>query len=49
MSYMDTHEILYWLEAIGTIYKRDAKFLQCWWWELWDAMKWEVVNGLIKD
>lgn len=40
--------MLYWLEALGTIYKKDTLF-QRWWWDVWDAMKQEVVLGLIKD
>lgn len=46
---MEAHEMLYWLEALGTIYKKDAGFLQRWWWDIWDVMKQEVVIGLIKD
>ena len=49
MNAMDAHEMLYWLEAIGTFYKKDADFVQRWWWDILDAMKWEVVNRLIKD
>lgn len=41
--------MLYWLEAIGAIYKRDHNFLQRWWWEIFDALKWSAVNELIRD
>lgn len=45
---MSCHEMLTWLEALGAVYKRDI-FYQRWWWEIWDAMKREVVLGLIQD
>ena len=46
---MDSHEMLYWIEAIGTIYKRDHNFLQRWWWDLKESMDWKMVNELIRD